>query len=252
MGQMFRYLGKNKYLLTYYGGYIATDALKTSAAVTLFLSFYMFQSELFGVVINLLGMVPGVIAAMMMPMLLKRFDKFKTLLFCHIINIVLGFVIYFMGYESRSMFMLMTCIRAIPMCIVGVLAFMFTPDCAEYGEFKSGISAKGITFAIQTFSVKITGAISSSLAMILLGLFGWISVEAENFTELAALGVQQSETALKGLWIVYALVPVIGMVISTFFYLGYKLNDKDVQIMAKCNSGEITRQEAEAQLSRKY
>jgi Na+/melibiose symporter-like transporter len=252
MGQMFRYLGKNKYLLTYYGGYIATDALKTSAAVTLFLSFYMFQSELFGVVINLLGMVPGVIAAMMMPMLLKRFDKFKTLLFCHIINIVLGFVIYFMGYESRSMFMLMTCIRAIPMCIVGVLAFMFTPDCAEYGEFKSGISAKGITFAIQTFSVKITGAISSSLSMILLGLFGWISVEAENFTELAALGVQQSETALKGLWIVYALVPVIGMVISTFFYLGYKLNDKDVQIMAKCNSGEITRQEAEAQLSRKY
>ena len=50
----------------------------------------------------------------------------------------------------------------------------------------------------------------------------------------------------------YALVPVIGMVISTFFYLGYKLNDKDVQIMAKCNSGEITREEAEALLSRKY
>ena len=42
------------------------------------------------------------------------------------------------------------------------------------------------------------------------------------------------------------------MIISTFFYLGYKLNDKDVQIMAKCNSGEITRAEAEAQLSRKY
>ena len=30
------------------------------------------------------------------------------------------------------------------------------------------------------------------------------------------------------------------------------LNDKDVQIMAKCNSGEITREEAEKQLSRKY
>ena len=28
--QMFQYLGKNKYLLTYYGGYMATDALKTS------------------------------------------------------------------------------------------------------------------------------------------------------------------------------------------------------------------------------
>ena len=50
----------------------------------------------------------------------------------------------------------------------------------------------------------------------------------------------------------YALVPVIGMIISTFFYLGYKLNDKDVQIMARCNAGEITREEAEALLSRKY
>ena len=38
----------------------------------------------------------------------------------------------------------------------------------------------------------------------------------------------------------------------TFFYLGYKLNDKDVQIMAKCNSGAITREEADALLSRKY
>jgi len=148
--------------------------------------------------------------------------------------------------------MVLTCIRAVPMCIVGALAFMFTPDCAEYGQYKSGISAKGITFAIQTFSVKITGAISSSLAMILLGLFDWISVEAENFAELAALGVEQSARALNGLWIVYALVPVIGMIISTFFYLGYKLTDQDVQIMAKCNSGEITREEAEAKLSRKY
>ncbi len=252
VGQMFRYLGKNKYLLTYYGGYMATDALKTSAAVTLFLSFYMFQSEMFGVVINLLGMVPGVFAAMLMPTLLKKFDKFKVLFVCHIANILLGLAIYFMGYGDKTLFMVMTCIRALPMCIVGVLAFMFTPDCAEYGQYKSGISAKGITFAIQTFSVKITGAISSSLAMILLGLFGWISVEAENFAELAEKGVQQSETALNGLWIVYALVPVIGMIISTFFYLGYKLNDKDVQIMAKCNSGEITREEAESQLSRKY
>ena len=54
------------------------------------------------------------------------------------------------------------------------------------------------------------------------------------------------------MWFVYALVPVIGMVISTFFYLFYKLNDKDVQVMARCNSGEITREEAEKLLSRKY
>lgn len=250
--QMMRYLGKNKYLLTYYGGYMATDALKTSAAVLLFVSFYLFGDSLFSIVLNFLNMVPGVFAAMLMPTILKKLDKFKTLFWCNIVNIILGLLIYFVGYEQKVLFLVLTCIRTVPMSIVGILAFMFTPDCAEYGEYKTGINAKGITFAIQTFSVKITGAVSSALALFLLGLFNWISVEAESFEQLAAMGIQQSATALNGLWIVYALVPVIGMIISTFFYLGYKLNDKDVQIMAKCNSGEITREEAEKLLSRKY
>ncbi|MBP3674613.1 MAG: MFS transporter [Oscillospiraceae bacterium] len=189
---------------------------------------------------------------MAMPYILKKFDKFKTLFWCNIVNIVLGLVIYFAGYDNKAFFLVMTCIRCVPLSVVGILNYMFTPDCAEYGQYKSGISAKGITFAIQTFSVKITGAVSSSLALALLGLFSWITVEAESFAELQALGIQQSAAGLNGLWFVYAMVPVIGMIISTFFYLFYKLNDKDVQIMAKCNSGEITREEAEKLLSRKY
>ena len=250
--QMFTYLKSNKYLLTYYGGYMATDALKTSAATTLFVSFFLFGSELYSILLNLLGMVPGVIAAMLMPTILKKLDKFKVLFWCNIVNILSGLLIYFLGYENRTLFLVLTCIRAIPMCLVGVLAFMFTPDCAEYGQFKSGISAKGITFAIQTFSVKITGAVSSALALALLGFFAFPEIETNSFSELAAMNIQLSTTATNGLWIVYALVPVIGMIISTFFYLGYKLNDKDVQIMAKCNAGEITREEAEKLLSRKY
>ena len=250
--QMFSYLKSNKYLLVYYAGYIATDALKTFNAVLLFVSFYLFGDSLFSIVLNMLNMVPGVFAAMAMPTILKRYDKFKTLFLCNLVSIALGLVIYFLGYDSKGIFITLTCIRTVPMSILGILAFMFTPDCAEYGQYKSGISDKGITFAIQTFSVKITGAVSSSLALFLLGLFGWISVEAESFEALAAMNIQQSPAALDGLWIVYALIPVIGMIISTFFYLGYKLNDKDVQIMAKCNAGEISREEAEKLLSRKY
>ena len=250
--QMFRYLRSNKYLLIYYAGYCFTDALKTSGAVLLFVSFYLFGSSTYSVLLNILNMVPGVFAAMAMPWLLRKFDKFKTLFWCNIANIVLGLVIYFAGYGNTAFFLTMTVIRCIPMSVVGILNYMFTPDCAEYGQYVSGISAKGITFAIQTFSVKITGAVSSALALFLLGLFAFPQIETDSFAELAAMNIQLSDTATNGLWIVYALVPVIGMVISTFFYLGYHLNDKDVQIMAKCNSGEITREEAEALLSRKY
>ena len=140
--QMFQYLKSNKYLLTYYAGYMATDALKTSAAVTLFVSFYLFGNSTFSIVLNILNMVPGVFAAMAMPALLKRFDKFKTLFVCNLINIALGLVIYFGGWQNQTSFIILTCIRCVPLSIVAILAFMFTPDCAEYGQYKSGISAK--------------------------------------------------------------------------------------------------------------
>ena len=248
--QMLRYLRSNKYLLIYYAGFCFTEALRTSGAVLLFASFYLFGNSAYSILLNVLNMVPGILAAMVIPKLLRRFDKFKTLFWCNIANIVLGLVIYFAGYGDTVFFLVMTVIRCIPMSIVGILNYMFTPDCAEYGEYVSGISAKGITFAIQTFSTKLTSAISSSLALFLLGLFRWVSVEAESFAELAQLGIRQSKGALAGLWIVYALVPVIGMIISTVFYLFYKLRDRDVQIMAACNAGKITREEAEQRLSR--
>lgn len=250
--QMFSYLGKNKYLLIFYAGYCATDGLKTSTAVSLLAAYYLFGSANFNILLTALGIVPGLLAAIVMPPILKKCDKMKLLVWCNIINIVLGVAIYLGGWENKIFFLVLTVIRSITLSLAGILYFMFTPDCAEYGEYKSGISAKGITFAIQTFSVKITAAISTSLALFLLGLFPWINVEAESFAELQALGVQQSAAGMQGLWFVYAMVPVIGLMISAICFACYKLNDKDVQIMAKCNAGEITREEAKAQLSRDY
>ena len=250
--QMWNYLKNNKYLVTYYGGYCAMDAMKTSAALGLFASFYLFGSSMFNMLLGFIAAVPGFVAAYFAPKIVKRYDKMKVLMLCNLLNVIFGFAIFFCGWENKTLFIVLNVLRAAPASIQGVLAFMFTPDCAEYGQYKSGVSATGITFAIQTFSVKICAAVSSSLALFLLGLFGWISVNASDFAELERLGIQQTPQALNGLWIVYALIPTIGLLIAGIFYLFYKLNDKDVQIMSKCNSGEITREEAEKLLSRKY
>ena len=250
--QMWNYLRSNKYLVIYYCGYMAMDALKTSNALGLFASFYLFGSSMFNMLLGFIAAVPGFVAAYFAPKIVKKHDKMKVLMLCNLLNVIFGFAIFFSGWENKTLFIILTVLRAAPASIQGVLAFMFTPDCAEYGQYKSGVSATGITFAIQTFSVKITAAVSSFLALFLLGLFNWISVEASDFAELQALNVQQPPEALMGLWIVYALIPTIGLAIAGICYLFYKLSDKDVQIMAKCNSGEISREEAQKRLSRNY
>lgn len=90
--------------------------------------------------------------------------------------------------------------------------------------------------------------------MFLLGLksTGWITVEVQSFEELQTLGIQQSQHALDVLWFSYVMVPAIGCLIAYIIWRFYKLNDKDVQVMTDCNTGKITRDEAEALLSRKY
>ena len=108
------------------------------------------------------------------------------------------------------LFVLLSVIRAIPAGAIGVVGFMFTPDCAEYGQYKTGTDAKGITFAIQTFSTKFNAAVSSSSGLFLLKFFDWVSVEANSFGRISKRQEScKSETALHGLWIAYALVPAI-------------------------------------------
>lgn len=250
--KMFSYLIHNKYLLLYYGGYIAANSLLTTGSLSLITSYYLFGNSMFNLFVGALSVAPSFIVSLVAPSILRKIDKFKLYVICNFLNIILGFAIFFAGYEHVVLFIIFNVIRSIPSSIVGILNFMFTPDCAEYGKFKTGTDAKGITFAIQTFSAKITSAISGSIGMLILGFFGWKEVKAESFEQLAASHITQTPEAIRGLWITYALIPVLGYILAMVLYAFYKLNDKDVQIMAKCNGGEISREEAEKQLSRKY
>ena len=44
----------------------------------------------------------------------------------------------------------------------------------------------------------------------------------------------------------------VGTILGVLVMSLYKLRDNDIELMTKCNAGEITRRECEAQLSREY
>ncbi len=252
--KMFNYLFKNKYLLIYYIGFFFYSAFSVGSSFNLFVSYYIFNNELFALVVSAIGVAPQLIFSLLVPKMLKKIDKTKLMMWCNILNVVLSVIIWLAGKQHIAIYIILSTIRAVPMGVYGVLMFMFTPDCAEYGKYTSGIEANGITFAIQTFMVKLTAAISGALGMFILGLksTGWVSVEVENFQELSSLNITQSSHALDVLWFVYVMVPAIGCLIGLVIWKFYKLNDKDVQVMADCNAEKITREEAEKLLSRKY
>lgn len=243
--RMLMYLVRNKYLLIYYLGYLFANGLMTGNALSLFVSYYLFGSANFNIILGILSTVPSIVVALLIPVVSQKFDKFKLFFICNTVAAVLGLVMYFIGWKNKLLFIVLMIIRCLFTSVTGTLGFMFTPDCAEYGQYKTGVDAKGITFSIQTFTTKIAAAVASSLGLAILGFFNWTKIEAESFADIEKLNIVQSATALNGLWVTYILIPSIGLAITSFIYLFYRLRDKDVQIMAKYNAGEITREEAE-------
>ncbi|MBR5826151.1 MAG: MFS transporter [Clostridia bacterium] len=251
---MLSYLVKNKYLLIYYVGLFFYSALNIGNAFTLFVSYYLFHSTLFSLVVGAVGTVPQLVIALLLPKLFRKYDKMKVNQVCLLLFVILSFITWFVGYGNIIVYIILFTLRSVPLAVVALEMFMFTPDCAEYGLFKSGIEAKGITFAIQTFMAKLTGSISGALGMLILGLeaVGWNVVEAASFQELEELGITQSAGALDMLWLIFMLIPAIGGLLAYIVWSFYDLTDKDVQIMIDCNTGKITREEAFSRLSKSY
>ena len=251
---MFSYLLKNKYLFIYYLGIFFYNALSIGNAFGLFVSYYLFHSALFSIIVGAVGTIPQLVISLLLPKIIRKYDKMKVNRICLLLYVILSVIIWAIGYNNAIIYIVLFTIRSIPLAVLGLEMYMFTPDCAEYGYFKSGTEAKGITFAVQTFMAKLTGSISSALGLFILGLesVGWVDVQAGSFQELEQSGITQSQHALDVLWLIFMLIPAIGGFLAYIVWCFYDLKDKDVQLMIDANTGKITREEALSKMSKQY
>ena len=156
--------------------------------------------------------------------------------------LLLGIVRFMAGYENMTVYVTLNALGGIPLGIAVILQYQFTPDCYEYGQYKTGLKMRGVTFAAQTFFTKLNGAVATAVSVFALTLIGFREGE----------GVVQAAGFADKLWTFSCLGSIIGGICTLLMLRLYKLNDHDVQLMAKCNNGEISREEAESQMINQY
>jgi len=239
---MFSYLKTNKYLLIFYIAFIFYGAFNVTSAWGLYIARFCFADESVQTYTGLLSIVPVIILGMFVPGMIKKIDKFKLYYIAMIVTLVASVAKYFVGYHSLGAYLIMCVLQCLPVGIITVVMYMFTPDCVEYGHYKTGNRMPGITFATQTFFVKLQSAILTAFAAGVLAAIGFIEGE----------GAVQAEGFVDKMWAASCWLPVVGYVIVLIILRFYKLNDHDVQLMAKVNTGEMDRAEAEAQMINKY
>ncbi len=236
---MLYYLFHNKFLLIFYAGWFVFNTCNyLSSSLSLYLARYNLGAESKATFISLAVMLPAILMGIILPKVCKKVDKFVFFFWAVVSMPVIGVISYFVGYQNELVFLLLTALRNIPFGAAMVLTVMFAPDCAEYGRFRSGIYAPGITFALHTFTVKLIIAISTAIGSAAMAAIGFIEGE----------GAVQAAGFNDKLWAIYILIPTFGALASIPIFSQYKLRDKTVQIMASCNAGEISKEDAQKRL----
>ena len=211
----------NKYLLVFYSSFIALTATLTSMTIAPYFAKWNLGDIGIQTTIMATLAVPMLLIPALTPKFVSMFGKRKIFIWGIGSSIVFSIIQYFVGYENFGLFLLLNALKSLGMYMPMMMMGIFTADCVEYGHYTTGIRKEGITFSVQTFSTKLGGAISGSLALFIISAYGYNGTAAV-----------QSAEALKGIWIATALIPIVGLIIAfVIFTLFYHLSEEDVARM---------------------
>lgn len=236
-------LVRNKYLLIYTLAAVVGSVANLALTLNGYFAIHCLGSASWMPPLALATAVPVLFVVLFVPTLFQKVEKFKAYIVTRLVTTAIDIVIFLTGYADTTLLLALIVLKNLFAGVWSVSAIMFIADCVEYGQFRTGERTQGIAFSTKAFTNKIIVAVTGALAMFCLSAYGFVSGE----------GAVQSRTTIDGIWFLYSFVPIIGSILSVaIMLLFYKLRDRDVQIMTRANNGEITREEAKAQLSRDF
>lgn len=222
----------------------------------LFVSYYIFNDANISIITSLISIVPSVLLVPLLPVIFKRIDKIVVARIACIVFAVCGIAMNLLGpgffISNLLVFYLLTLLQATSYVMTMFSGSMLIPDIAETVKYRTGKDVAGCVSATYSFVTKLVNSLVTSVSLLILSIYGWVSVEADSFDELAGLNARgiglQTDSALQGLWNVSYLFPLIGFALAAVVFFFVKIKRKKVAVYMKANSGEITKEEAEALL----
>ena len=242
----------NKYIAILLFSMIATAITSTGSAIGNFIAYYRFNNSMVLTFPTIIAMIPALLIMGNLNKIIQKIGKRKAMILCMLLNGTCNVILFFVPGSALAVCVTIMSVTYLFSVMKRTINSFVIPDTIEYTKYKTGKDCAGIFNALSTFVDKATASVSGSVGMFILGLSGWIAINATDFADLAAQNVQQPASALTMMWALNTLIPALGCFISLLTVMLYNLKESDVQLMADCNAGNITREECEAQLSRKY
>jgi GPH family glycoside/pentoside/hexuronide:cation symporter len=163
---------------------------------------------------NGVGQISALIGAIFVSWIAKTIGKKTTFVVLLIIAIVSTASLYFMTAEQIGLIFVLQIVGSITGGPLSVLLWAMYADSADYAEWKRGRRATGLVFSASTMSQKIGWAVGAYVALTLMAQVGF------------APNQEQTPESVRGLILLFTLIPaglgVLSLIISLFYPLGDK------------------------------
>ncbi len=239
LGEMLRGIGQNRNLLAIISVRFLFCLTYSVEVLNAIFCQYVLGDETFASVLTMCISLPTLVLAAFTPALCRRFDKVHLYAFFMAVFAVFSVGLYFVGYSNTPALLGLTILRGIGYGSFSVLSFMFVPDCVEYSQYATGHRSEGLSFALQTFTIKVNNTLFSTVGAFIIAALGF---SAANVTE-------QGKSAV---WFAITLFSALGTAAALFvLFRFYRLRDRDVVDITACNNGQISRKECEERMTRR-
>jgi melibiose permease/lactose/raffinose/galactose permease len=173
--------------------------------------------------------VSQILALSLFPLFSKKWSR-KELYTGATVGVVLGYIIFFFAPMNMLPIGIAGVLIFFSQAIIQLLCLVFLTDTVEYGEWKLGKRNESVTFSLQPFIYKLSGAVASGITGIIVVISGINSAQTP------------SDVSTKGLWIMKATMLLFPLCMFLFSYIVYKLKykiDRDfyAQILKDLDSG---------------
>ncbi len=164
-------------------------------------------------VLSLSQLVLIFVLAPFVPAIVRRFGKRSTFIASGLIGTVGNLVAFFAPTVAVALPAMI--LAMVGLMLGGMVVWAIEADTVEYGEWKTGVRAEGITYALFSFTRKTGQAIGGALAAYALALGGY-----------AAGAATQTVSAEWGIRAGAAAVPAVFILLSVIVMVFYPLTDK--------------------------
>jgi glucuronide carrier protein len=153
------------------------------------------------------------------PKIIDRFGKKNVFQFCGVFTIIGGVSLFFAPANMFWLVLLTLAVKGIGASLINTVMFGLEADTVEYGEWKTGKRSEGATYALFSFTRKVTQSIGGAVGAWALAVGGYIAASAANPSPV------QPDSAIIAIKATIGLLPAVCALIAMLIFIKYPLTD---------------------------